>query len=90
MIDHIYLAVTEFAPSVQFYEALITPLNLAHRWNFNGRDSWPDLYGFGGDGPGFWLKSWTTSCPELYMAFTATSKAAVEPLLERAGMPTAC
>ena len=78
MIDHIYLPVKDIDRSLEFYDALLTPLGLAHRWDFKGRDGWPDLYGFGGDGPGFWLKKSTATCPELYVAFTATSKAAVD------------
>src|SRR5690349_20882045 len=78
MIDHIYLPVRDIDRSLQFYEALLEPLDLGRRWNFRGRDGWPDLYGFGGDGPGFWLKRSTATCPELYVAFTATSKAAVD------------
>ena len=78
MIDHIYLPVTDIDRSLQFYTALLTPLDFAGRWDFKGQDGWPDLYGFGGDRPGFWLKRSTATFPELYVAFTATSKEAVE------------
>ena len=77
MIDHIYLPVTDIDRSLQFYTALLTPLDFAGRWDFKGQDGWPDLYGFGRDRPGFWLKRSTTTFPELYVAFTATSKEAV-------------
>src|ERR1700732_2993987 len=66
MIDHIYLPVTDIDRSLQFYTALLTPLDFAGCWDFKGQDGWPDLYGFGGDPP------------ELYVAFIATSKEAVE------------
>ena len=78
MIDHIYLPVKDIDRSLQFYAALLTPLDFAGRWDFKGQDGWPDLYGFGGDQPGFWLKRSTTTFPELYVAFIATSKEAVE------------
>jgi catechol 2,3-dioxygenase-like lactoylglutathione lyase family enzyme len=78
MIDHIYLPVKDIDRSLQFYAALLTPLDFAGRWDFKGQDGWPDLYGFGGDRPRFWLKRSTTTFPELYVAFIATSKEAVE------------
>src|SRR5690348_16435894 len=78
MIDHIYLPVKDIDRSLQFYTALLTPLDFAGRWDFNGQDGWPDLYGFGGDRPRFWLKRSTTTFPELYVAFIATTKEAVE------------
>jgi catechol 2,3-dioxygenase-like lactoylglutathione lyase family enzyme len=48
MIDHIYLPVTDIDRSLQFYTALLTPLDFAGCWDFKGQDGWPDLYGFGG------------------------------------------
>jgi hypothetical protein len=56
MIDHIYLPVTDIDRSLEFYGAVLTPLGFAHRWDFKAQAGWPDLYGFGGDSPGFWLK----------------------------------
>ena len=78
MIDHIYLPVMDIDRSLRFYTALLTPLDFAGRWDFKGQAGWPDLYGFGGDQPGFWLKRSTTTFPELYVAFIATNKEAVE------------
>jgi catechol 2,3-dioxygenase-like lactoylglutathione lyase family enzyme len=78
MIDHIYLPVTDIDRSLDFYRAVLTPLGSAHRWDFKARDGWPDLYGFGGDAPGFWLKRSSTSFPELYVAFVARSEEAVQ------------
>lgn len=53
MIDHIYLPVTDIERSLDFYGAVLTPLGLAHGWDFKAQAGWPDLYGFGGDSPGF-------------------------------------
>ncbi|HUE61325.1 MAG TPA: VOC family protein [Acidimicrobiales bacterium] len=78
MIDHIYLPVTDIDRSLDFYTAVLTPLDLAHRWEFKARAGWPDLYGFGGDMPGFWLKRSSRSFPELYVAFIARSEEAVQ------------
>jgi predicted lactoylglutathione lyase len=78
MIDHIYLPVTDIKRSLDFYGAGLTPLGFAHRWDFKAQAGWPDLYGFGGDGPGFWLKKTSSSFPELYVAFTALSQLAVQ------------
>lgn len=43
MIDHIYLPVKDIDRSLQFYTALLTPLDFAGRWDFKGQDGWPDL-----------------------------------------------
>ena len=47
MIDHIYLPVTDIDRSLDFYGAVLTPLDFAHRWDFKAQAGWPDLYGFG-------------------------------------------
>lgn len=78
MIDHIYLPVTDIDRSLDFYAAVLAPLGIAHRWDFKAHAGWPDLYGFGGDSPGFWLKKSSGSVPELYVAFTALSERAVQ------------
>jgi catechol 2,3-dioxygenase-like lactoylglutathione lyase family enzyme len=95
LIHHIYLPVKDIDRSLQFYAALLTPLDFAGRWDFKVQDSWPDLYGFGGDRPRFWLKRSTTTFPELYVAFIATSKEAVEkayaaPARSASRLVTAC
>ena len=78
MIDHIYLPVTNIDRSLRFYEAVLTPLEFGNRWDFRGQGAWPDLYGFGGDSPGFWLRKSSRSVPELYVAFAALSEQAVQ------------
>jgi catechol 2,3-dioxygenase-like lactoylglutathione lyase family enzyme len=45
MIDHIYLPVKDIDRSLQFYTALLTPLDFAGRWDFKSQDGRPDLYG---------------------------------------------
>ena len=51
MIDHIYLPVTDIDRSLDFYGAVLTPLDFAHRWDFKAQAGWPDLYRFGEIGP---------------------------------------
>jgi catechol 2,3-dioxygenase-like lactoylglutathione lyase family enzyme len=84
IIDHIYLPVTDVDRSLDFYRAVLTPLDFAHRWDFKAQAGWPDLYGFGGDSPGFWLKKSSRSVPELYVAFTALSEQAVQDAYDAA------
>jgi catechol 2,3-dioxygenase-like lactoylglutathione lyase family enzyme len=84
MIDHIYLPVTDIDRSLNFYGAVLTPLDFAHRWDFKAQAGWPDLYEFGGDSPGFWLKKSSRSVPELYVAFTALSEQAVQDAYDAA------
>jgi catechol 2,3-dioxygenase-like lactoylglutathione lyase family enzyme len=84
MIDHIYLPVTDIERSPHFYGALLTPLGSANRWDFKAQAGWPDLYGFGGDRPGFWLKRSTTTFPELYVAFIAPTEEAVQKAYDAA------
>jgi catechol 2,3-dioxygenase-like lactoylglutathione lyase family enzyme len=74
MIDHIYLPVTDIDRSLDFYRAVLSPLHSAHRWDFEAQADWPDLYGFGENSPGFWLKKSSGSVPELYVAFAASSE----------------
>jgi catechol 2,3-dioxygenase-like lactoylglutathione lyase family enzyme len=57
---------------------VLTPLGFGHRWDFKAQAGWPDLYGFGDDSPGFWLKKSSRSFPELYVAFSALSEQAVQ------------
>lgn len=84
MIDHIYLPVTNIERSLDFYGAMFTPLGFANRWDFKAQAGWPDLYGYGGDSPGFWLKKSSRSFPELYVAFTALSEQAVRDAYDSA------
>jgi catechol 2,3-dioxygenase-like lactoylglutathione lyase family enzyme len=84
MIDHIYLPVSDIDRSLDFYRAVLTPLDSAHRWDFKAQSGWPNLYGFGGDRPGFWLKTSKTTVPELYVAFTALTEEAVRKAYDAA------
>src|ERR1700757_1605367 len=76
MIDHIYLPVTNIKRSLDFYSALLTPLGTADRWKFEAKAGYPDLWGFGGPQPGFWLKESNASSLALYVAFAALSEQA--------------
>jgi catechol 2,3-dioxygenase-like lactoylglutathione lyase family enzyme len=83
VVDHIYLPVTDLDRSLDFYQALLTPLASARRWDFKAQSGWPDLYGFGEE-PGFWLKQSSTAFPDLYVAFTALSEEAVQKAYDAA------
>ena len=84
MIDHIYLPVTNIKRSLDFYSALLTPLAKADRWKFEAKAGYPDLWGFGGPQPGFWLKESNASFPALYVAFAALSEQAVNEAFDAA------
>jgi catechol 2,3-dioxygenase-like lactoylglutathione lyase family enzyme len=56
MIDHVYIPVSDIDRSLDFYLAVLTPLDSAHHWDFKAQSSWPNLYGFGGDRKGFGLR----------------------------------
>ena len=83
VVDPIYLPVTDIDRSMDFYQALLTPLGLAHRWDFKAQAGWPDLDGFGAEEPGFWLKKSSTTLRELYVAFTAPTEEASRKRMTR-------
>src|ERR1700739_3125097 len=84
MIDHIYLPVTNIKRSLDFYSALLTPLGTSDRWKFEAKAGYPDLWGFGGPQPGFWLKESNASFAALYVAFAALSEQAVNEAFDAA------
>jgi predicted lactoylglutathione lyase len=78
MLDHIFLPVTDVKRSENFYGAMLAPLGKAERWKFEAKAGYPNLCGFGGRQPGFWLKESTATLPALYIAFAALNKDAVD------------
>jgi predicted lactoylglutathione lyase len=73
MIDHIYLPVSDFERSSEFYKKVLEPLGIDMPYKF---DQVPQR-GFAINNiPGFWLKNGEVA-KDLYVAFTAKSADAV-------------
>ncbi|MBW2713080.1 MAG: VOC family protein [Deltaproteobacteria bacterium] len=80
MLDHIGLRVKNLEKSQLFYEQLLAPLGFSVVMSFRG------IVGFGDCGkPAFWLSALSTEAPAsapLHVAFSATSRAAVDTFYE--------
>jgi catechol 2,3-dioxygenase-like lactoylglutathione lyase family enzyme len=53
MLDHIFLTVSNIKRSISFYEAVLAPLGIHERFDFDGKSGppgYPDLKGFGANG----------------------------------------
>ena len=53
MLDHVFLSVSDISRSVRFYEAVLMPLGITARLDYDGKDGppgHPDLKGFGARG----------------------------------------
>ena len=53
MLDHVFLTVSNMKRSISFYEAVLAPLGINERFDFNGKNGppgHPDLKGFGENG----------------------------------------
>jgi len=78
MLDHIILAVSDLARSIEFYERALAPLGIAHYVDYDGENGHPDLKGFGRDKKAFfWLKAGEPSPAAVHFAFVAESREAV-------------
>ena len=73
MIDHLAIQVRDVAASWAFYDAVLAPLGAKRVMEF------PDLVGYGGSQPQFWVGPTTTAgdARELHVAFAAVDRAAV-------------
>jgi catechol 2,3-dioxygenase-like lactoylglutathione lyase family enzyme len=60
MLDHVFLTVSDMKRSILFYEAVLAPLGIDERFDFDGKNGppgHPDLKGFGANGRMFlWLR----------------------------------
>ncbi len=82
MLDHIFLSVSDVFRSVAFYTAVLAPLGITQRLDYDGKDGppgHPDLKGFGVDGRiFFWLRAGTVEGGAAHVGFVARSQAQVD------------
>jgi catechol 2,3-dioxygenase-like lactoylglutathione lyase family enzyme len=82
MLDHIFLSVSDLNRSVSFYTAALTPLGIANRLDYDGKNGppgHPDLKGFGAQGRVFfWLRKGVVEGRAIHVGFVATSTAEVD------------
>jgi len=73
MLDHIGLAVSDYARSKAFYARALEPLGYALLMEFDRSG------GFGKDGkPDFWIAQGGTTAPPVHIAFTSPDRATVD------------
>lgn len=82
MLDHIFLSVNDIERSIRFYEAVLMPLGITARLDFDGKDGppgHPDLKGFGAHGRMFfWLREGVVQGQAVHVGFVASSQAEVD------------
>ena len=82
MLDHIFLSAGDVPRSVAFYDAVLTPLGITQRHDYDGKDGppgHPDLKGFGANGRMFfWLREGPVQGHAVDVGFVADSTAAVD------------
>jgi len=82
MLDHIFLSVSDIERSVRFYEAVLLPLGITARLDYDGRNGppgHPDLKGFGANGRMFfWLRKGIVEGRAVHVGFVARSRMDVE------------
>ncbi|MDF3919553.1 VOC family protein [Salinicola salarius] len=82
MLDHLFLSVSDIERSIRFYEAVLAPLGITARLDYDGKDGppgHPDLKGFGANGRMFfWLREGVVEGRAVHVGFVANSKAEVE------------
>ena len=82
MLDHVFLSVSDISRSVRFYEAVLTPLGITARLDYDGKDGppgHPDLKGFGARGRGvFLLCGGIAEGRAAHVGFVANNKAEVD------------
>lgn len=82
MLDHIFLSVSDIERSIRFYEAVLTPLGITARLDYDSKDGppgHPDLKGFGADGRMFfWLREGVVQGQAVHVGFVASSRGEVD------------
>jgi len=82
MLDHVILAVSDVARSIDFYTATLAPLGITIRADYDGNDGppgHPDLKGLGGDGRMlFWIRQGDVGDRSTRIGFAADSEAQVD------------
>jgi catechol 2,3-dioxygenase-like lactoylglutathione lyase family enzyme len=78
----VFLAVSDLRRSIAFYTAVLAPLGIADRHDYDGKDGpsgHPDLKGFGANGRlFFWLRAGAPAGDRAHVGFVAESAAAVD------------
>jgi catechol 2,3-dioxygenase-like lactoylglutathione lyase family enzyme len=82
MLDHVFLSVGDLDRSIAFYTAVMAPLGITQRVDYDGKygpPGHPDLKGFGVQGRiFFWLKEGVVEGRAAHVGFVATSNAMVD------------
>jgi catechol 2,3-dioxygenase-like lactoylglutathione lyase family enzyme len=82
MLDHVFLSVSDLDRSIAFYTAVLAPLGITQRHDYDGKDGppgHPDLKGFGANGRiFFWLRIGTVEGRAAHVGFVANSQAEVD------------
>jgi len=80
MLDHIGFAVSDFGRSLAFYKTVLEPLGYGVMMEVPAEISGGESFaGFGRDGRAqFWIGTGTSLAGRLHVAFTASSRAAVD------------
>jgi catechol 2,3-dioxygenase-like lactoylglutathione lyase family enzyme len=82
MLDHVFLSVSDLDRSIAFYTAVLAPLGITQRHDYDGKDGppgHPDLKGFGANGRiFFWLRIGAVEGRAAHVGFVANSQAEVD------------
>jgi catechol 2,3-dioxygenase-like lactoylglutathione lyase family enzyme len=82
MLDHIFLSVRDVERSIAFYTAVLAPLGITTRLDYDGKDGppgHPDLKGFGANGRiFFWLRQGRADSHATHVGFVANSQSEVD------------
>jgi len=81
MLDHVFLSVSDIDRSIAFYTAVLAPLGITNRHDYDGKDGppgHPNLKGFGANGRMFfWLREGIVAGGAAHIGFVARSQEAV-------------
>ena len=78
MLDHVGLAVSDYAKACDFYLKALKPLGYELVREFSRAGGAPDVAGLGvGGKPDFWLVGGTAADPPVHLAFSALNAAQV-------------
>jgi catechol 2,3-dioxygenase-like lactoylglutathione lyase family enzyme len=82
MLDHVFLTVNNMRRSISFYEAVLAPLGINQRCDFDGSDGppgHPDLKGFSANGRLFlWLREGVADSRAAHIGFVANNRDQVD------------
>lgn len=82
MLDHVFLSVSDVGRSIAFYTAVLAPLGITQRVDYDGKygpTGHPDLKGFGVEGRiFFWLRAGVVEGRAAHVGFVANNTAAVD------------